>query len=123
MDKSFILEMTNALKAEKTRLEAELGSFAKRDNNTLVNYNTSVPDYGTHEDENASEVATFADNLSLEHTLEGKLVDVLRALEKITKGSYGVCKYCEQEIDERRLRARPESGSCVSCKQEQLKKG
>ena len=123
MDKNFILEMKTALQAEKEHLEAELNSFAKRDNNSLANYNTNVPDYGTHEDENAAEVATFADNLSLERTLEGKLADVLRALEKINKGDYCVCKYCYQPIDERRLRARPESGSCVTCKQEWLKKG
>jgi RNA polymerase-binding transcription factor DksA len=65
-------------------------------------------------------VATFTDNLSLEHTLEATLNDVNRALVRIAKGTYGKCKYCGQEIDERRLKARPESGSCVKCKQERL---
>ncbi len=123
MDQAFRSEMKQMLEAEKGRLEEELGSFAKRDNKALANYNTNFPNYGSHEDENASEVATFADNLSLEHTLEGKLADVLHALERVTKDDYGVCKYCGKQIDERRLRARPESGSCVSCKQEQQQKG
>ena len=28
----------------------------------------------------------------------------------------GICKYCDQPIDEKRLRARPTSGACISCK-------
>jgi len=70
--------------------------------------------------ENAAEVATFTDNLALEHTLEGTLEDVNAALSRIAKGTYGQCRYCGKEIDQRRLRARPESSSCVNCKKKKL---
>ena len=122
MDKSFVAEMKSVLEVKLAKLEAELKAFSLRDPHATENYNASFPDYGNKEDENASEVATFSDNLSLEHTLEGTLSDVVRALERIKAGTYGVCKYCRQEIDQRRLRARPESGSCVACKKKLLEK-
>ncbi|MDZ4229867.1 MAG: TraR/DksA C4-type zinc finger protein, partial [Candidatus Veblenbacteria bacterium] len=79
-------------------------------------------DYGDKEDENASEVATFTDNLALGRTLEGTLDDVVAALERLQKGTYGKCRYCQKDIDERRLRARPESSSCIDCKKKRLSK-
>ena len=55
-------------------------------------------------------------NKPLEITLEKTLRDVKRALIAIEKGTYGVCKYCDKPIEEKRLLARPTSSSCVSCK-------
>lgn len=71
---------------------------------------------GDKDDENAEEVATYSTNLTLERTLEASLRDVERALERVASGSYGICKYCNKEIDEKRLRARPSSSSCIECK-------
>ena len=47
--------------------------------------------------------------------LESRLERVDRALEKIADGTYGVCDVCGQDIDPRRLRAAPQSTTCVSC--------
>ncbi len=44
--------------------------------------------------------------------IEGR---ILRALEKIEAGSYGVCDSCGQEIPAGRLRIAPESALCVRC--------
>ncbi len=44
--------------------------------------------------------------------IEGRII---RALEKIEAGSYGVCDSCGQEIPAGRLRIAPESALCVSC--------
>lgn len=120
MDKNFIKEMEQKLQLEKKHLEEELAGIGRPVGNGDKDFDTNFPEYGDKEDENASEVATFTDNLSLEKTLEGKLRDVLRALERIKKGTYGECKYCGEPIDPRRLTARPESGSCVKCKKERL---
>lgn len=118
-----LLTKLHALLVEKrAKIEAELKSFAHRVRRSSDNFDTTFPDYGDKEDENASEVQTFTDNLALEQTLEGTLEDVDRALERMDKGTYGQCKYCGQPIDERRLTARPESGSCVSCKEERLRR-
>ena len=96
--------MQALLEAEMARLKKELGEHE------------SFPNLGEKEDENASEVAQFSDNLSLEDELEKALRDVESALKMIEKGTYGTCKYCGQQIDERRLVARPTSTSCIQCK-------
>lgn len=122
MQSTLLAKMKQALLEKKAKIEAELKSFAHRQSKKqhLDDFQTDFPDYGTKEDENASEVQTFTDNLALESTLEGTLEDVNRALERIDTGTYGKCKYCGKLIDERRLAARPESGSCVNCKKERL---
>ncbi|HAU65760.1 MAG: Transcriptional regulator, TraR/DksA family [Candidatus Uhrbacteria bacterium GW2011_GWF2_39_13] len=113
----FIQKMQHQLEEEKKRIEKELSQFAHRNSNTTIaEFETNFPNMGDKEDENASEVAQFSDNLSLEDELEKGLRDIESALELIKKGTYGTCKYCGQQIDERRLMARPTSSSCIQCK-------
>lgn len=106
-----------SLLAEKNRLEKELSKFAHRNPLAqITDFDADFPNLGDKEDENASEVAQFSNNLSLEGELEKELRDVEVALKLIEKGEYGKCKYCHQEIDEKRLQARPTSTSCIQCK-------
>lgn len=117
MDKIFLEKMKLALDTEKNQLEKELGQFSHRNQKTSkTDYDATFPNLGDKEDENASEVAQFSDNLSLEGALEKSLRDVEVALDLMKKGEYGICKYCHQDIDERRLIARPTSTSCIQCK-------
>ncbi|WP_222615431.1 TraR/DksA family transcriptional regulator [Persicimonas caeni] len=41
------------------------------------------------------------------------------ALERIANDEYGYCESCEEEINEKRLRARPMTTMCIDCKEEQ----
>ena len=102
--------------AEKAKLEKELEKFSKKKSGSDGDYDTTFPDYGDKEDENAAEVADYVVNLSLEENLEKTLRDANLALEKLEKGEYGICKYCKNPIEEKRLLARPTSSSCMSCK-------
>ena len=43
------------------------------------------------------------------------LKQIEAALERVKDGSYGVCLKCEEEISEKRLKARPESPFCTAC--------
>ena len=116
MDKKTIDLIKKNLEAEKERLEKELASFSRKDSTIENNYKSEFPEFGDKEDENAAEVADYSDRLSIEHTLEVQLRDVVKALESIKNGTYGICKYCKQPIEEKRLEARPTSSSCVACK-------
>jgi DnaK suppressor protein len=116
MKKEFIQEMEEKLMNEKRRLEKELAEFAKQNPKNAEDYDATFPNMGDKEDENAEEVDTFSTNLTLERTLESSLRDVEKALDRIKKNNYGICKYCSREIDEKRLIARPSSSSCVECK-------
>lgn len=41
------------------------------------------------------------------------------ALRKIEDGSFGNCEECGEEIAVKRLEARPETGLCIRCKEDQ----
>lgn len=116
MKKEFLQEMENLLTTEEKRLKDELSEFSKQNPKNTEDFDAKFPNMGDKEDENAEEVATYSTNLTLERTLEANLRDVEKALERIKKGTYGICKYCNKEITEKRLRARPSSSSCIDCK-------
>jgi len=116
MRKEFVNEMEEQLHSEEKRLRDELAEFSKQNPKNTDDFDAKFPSMGDKEDENAEEVATYSTNLTLERTLESSLRDVEKALERIKKGTYGTCKYCNKEIDEKRLRARPASSSCIECK-------
>lgn len=114
--KEFLEQVKQILLQEKTRLEAELGKFTKKNPHISDEYDATFQEYGNKDDENALEVAQYITDKPLEETLEKELRDVKKSLERLEKGSYGVCKYCEKPIDEKRLLARPTSSACIECK-------
>lgn len=117
MNKSTIEKIKQLLIERKEAIEKELAGFANKDETVSDNYRSQFPDYGDKEEENAKEIADYTDNLSIEFSLEKTLRDINKALEKIEKGTYGICKYCGKEIAEKRLLARPDSSACVECKE------
>jgi len=116
MNKQDLVEIKEQLLNEQKNLEAELDKIAKKNPHNPNDYEAQFEDVGEDEDDSTSEVVEYGLNLSLEKTLEKSLKDVKKSLERIEKGAYGVCKYCKQEIDPKRLKARPTSSACIACK-------
>lgn len=121
MDEKTLGEIEKQLRAEEARLERELGQFTKKNPHNPDDYDakfTELPEGGgaASEEENAYQVTTYSDNLSMERTLESLLKDVKKTLGRIKRGEYGVCRHCGQIIDPKRLLARPTSSSCIECK-------
>ncbi|MCX6781826.1 MAG: TraR/DksA C4-type zinc finger protein [Candidatus Magasanikbacteria bacterium] len=114
--KDFLDEIAKQLEEQRLKLENELGQFTKKSQHVADDFDTQFPEYGDKEDENAAEVAEYINNLPVEEGLEKTLRDVNKAMERIEKGTYGVCKYCGKAIEEKRLLARPTSSACVECK-------
>jgi len=116
MDKAFIDQIKAKLSKEKASLEQDLTdmgySVNERGEESLV-YPESG---GNSSDDNAQEVTTLADEMSIVEKLKKELRDTNKALEAMEKGTYGTCKYCKNEIAEKRLLARPTSSSCIECK-------
>ena len=106
---SFLEKIKEILLKEKARLAKETVEIGGVDEAVF-------PEYGDDEDENAREIADFTASKPLEVALENELRDVKKSLKRLTEGTYGICKYCDNVIDEKRLLARPTSSSCVSCK-------
>ena len=115
LDAKFLSEAKNRLLEEQKRIQEDLERFAKP-TDAPGEYETTFNNLGTDEDENASEVEEYADNLALENNLEGQLKDIREALEKISAGTYGYCNNCQEEIGVDRLLAYPAAKTCLNCK-------
>ena len=113
----FIERMKEELHKEQERLEQELADIGTRDPKNKAHYEATYPESGGNsDDDNAMEITEYSDDLSLKSRLEKELSDVISSLKAIDNGKYGVCKYCQKDIQEKRLEARPASSSCIACK-------
>ena len=71
--------------------------------------------FGKREEE-ATEALELEKRLALEKRNREQLTEVERALEKLEKGTYGLCDNCGQPIDPARLEALPQASLCMKCK-------
>ncbi len=116
IDPQTLAELKESLLKEKEELENNLGRIAKPASDKEGDYEPTFEDIGRDIDDNITEVEQFTDNLPVEITLQKKLQDVLEALERMDKGTYGVCENCHQEIDIERLKANPSAKTCIKCR-------
>jgi DnaK suppressor protein len=74
-----------------------------------------------YDDEGEPETATYERerDLSLLENARDLLDNVDRALDKMAKGTYGICESCGKPIEAARLRALPYATLCISCKREE----
>ena len=118
MDTKLQQQFKKQLKEEKNTLTKDLGKFAKKDLKTKGDWDTKFPRLGfngSDKNEKADAVEVYESLLSVEHTLELRLSDIEKALEKIKKGAYGKCDKCGEEIELKRLKAYPEAKLCMKC--------
>lgn len=112
LDQNTLTELKEKLLAEKAHLEAGLSRFAQL-TDTPGEYETKFDNIGTNPDENASEVEEYVDNIALENNLESQLEAVTDALEKMEKGTYGICEKTGKEINLDRLKAYPSARTAL----------
>lgn len=106
LDAALLAELKEKLLTEKAHLEGELSRLGKP-TGVVGDYETTIENIGTDEDENATEVEGYVDNLGVESNLEGQLKDTTDALKKMDQGTYGVCEKTGKEISVERLKAYP----------------
>ncbi len=121
MDSKTLGGLKESLENKKIALEKELSKFAKKDENLKGDWDTRFPRYDGHEsgdaamEKAADEVEEYSTLLSLEHNLELQLQDIGIALEKMKKGTYGICENCHEPLPLDRLKAYPEARLCLKC--------
>lgn len=59
---------------------------------------------------------TSIDDSLIQKQIE-KLNEIEEALDKISKGNYGICEMCEEFIGLERLRVKPFARYCISCRE------
>ena len=116
IDPKTLSELKEVLLKEKASLEENLSKIARPIDKKEGDYETNFENIGSDKDDNATEVDQYAGNVSVEITLEKKLQDILDALEKMEKGTYGICENCNKKISIERLRANPSARTCIECK-------
>ena len=115
MEPSVTEQFKSLLLEEKIRLEKELASFASKDPKMKDDWDTVFPAaasseaHGSHSsmDEQADIREEYESGLAQEQSLESRLAEVNRALERIQNNGFGACRTCRQPISEERLKANP----------------
>jgi DnaK suppressor protein len=78
--------------------------------------------FGKREEE-ATETLELEKRLTLENRIRQELARVEHALDKIEKGTYGLCDNCGKPIPPGRLEALPQANLCMNCKELLTKNG
>ena len=114
MDTSQKEQFKKLLEREKVKLIQELSSFASPNPRVAGDWNATYPKFAeeefgshAHRDEEEDEVEEYETRLAMEHSLESRLLEVSKALERIDGDKYGRCKKCNKEIPMDRLMANP----------------
>jgi len=116
IDKNTLSQIEKELQGQKKKVLKELSNFTSKSEHDKDEHKTFFPEYGSKSDENAQEISEYSANIVTERILEGTLRDIESALKRIKDGTYGICKYCKNEINPKRLLARPFASACVDCK-------
>lgn len=110
-----IENLKEKLVAEKSRLEAEMGSVGRK-NPSVPNDWESVPsETGAEPDviDQADVVMSSEANAAILADLEARYDTVLSALENIENETYGKCEVCGGAIEDARLEADPAATTCI----------
>ncbi len=111
-----IKKIKNELIARREQITKDLRDIVNNADGTESTKKVKFPEYGDKLDENAQEIDEYTTNLATDRVLEGTIRDIDKALERIEKGEYGICKYCHNPIAKKRMQARPVASACVECK-------
>ncbi len=113
---------------KKDRLKKFKKIFEAQRKNILFNDKIVREDFGVNSDDRYDELdqATTDIEQSMRMRLRNREVLYIKkvdeALTRIEEGVFGLCEVCEEEIELRRLEARPTATLCIGCKEEQERK-
>lgn len=112
------------LEKEKALLEGELRRLGARN---PANPSDWVPakapdesEFGADRNDNADIIEDMHEDSASMNELEEQLNNVLLSLEKIEKGTYGLCEVSGEPIEKERLEANPSARTCVAHMNEKL---
>jgi len=120
MNTQLITKLTLKLNEEKTILEEELSTIGSTNPDSPTDWEARPEDVAgiAQADSNsrADHIEDYENNVAIVNQLEARLNHVKAALERIEKGSYGVCSVDGKEIEEARLVANPAADTCMEHK-------
>ncbi len=120
MDKKNLKEFQDLLEKEKKELEDKIEELISQEKNMAI----KTPDFMALEDASveADEVEELNNLLSLKSVWENNLYRIDQSLERIKKGTYGICEECGELIEIERLKIEPAAQICTKCIKKKNKK-
>lgn len=114
MNSEMLMKFKTLFENEKTHLTYTKGVLSE-------DFQISKDDMLDETDQTSTELETsMRMRLRSREALYLKKID--EALRRISEGSFGECTSCGDEIELRRLEARPTATLCLSCKEEEERK-
>lgn len=103
------------LEEEKARLEMRMGSVGRKNPSVPNDWEPVPSETGIEADlvDQADVIANRETNTAILSELEARYDLVLAALERIEKGTYGICEVGGERISEERLSADPAATTCT----------
>jgi RNA polymerase-binding protein DksA len=105
-------ELRGALEAEKDAVEEEMAAHGKQVGNEWEGSSGSEGEEADSTDA-ADNIEELSINIPLVGEMQARHREIKDALERMEKGTYGVCEVCDQPIDFDRLEANPAAKTCV----------
>ena len=103
------------LTQERARIQSDLDSLDAEIASLGMDQQTEGSGAGNHLADDATDIAEQERDLALIGSLQERMREVDRALERLDAGTYGVCENCGKPIAPERLEARPFATLCVNC--------
>ncbi|MBI5817327.1 MAG: TraR/DksA C4-type zinc finger protein [Candidatus Yonathbacteria bacterium] len=104
------------LETEKKLVEGELKSVGRVNPENPKDWEatpSSIDVMSADKTEVAEQMEEFEERSSVEVELENKLRSITRALDKIKRGTYGICEKGGEPIEKERLEANPAATTCI----------
>jgi DnaK suppressor protein len=102
-------EIRKILQARRDQTSKRVAGFAQRPELG------SAQGFGKRIGDGTTEAISRLTEIGVGQSLESTLARTERALSKLDEGTYGTCDVCGRPIAEKRLRAMPDSVTCVGC--------
>lgn len=109
-----IEHLKERLVTEKQTLEAELATVGRPNPSNPADWEPVPPEVGQEADPNdqADLMEGLGENTAILRDLENRYHDVLDALTRMEKGTYGTCTVGGEMIEDDRLEAEPAARTC-----------
>ncbi len=105
-------QVAATLEAERSTVLHQLRELGADESGDL----TGEVDFGDAFADAGAATAERTETMGIVKTLKTRLAEVDAALDKLEKGTFGICSSCGNEIEPDRLAHRPTSVKCVQCK-------
>lgn len=112
-----VAKFEEILVEERDRLRAELKRIEdKAAGRDRLHSEQAGQDFDEPGGDAATETVERAQSMAVGASLREQLEEVLAALEKIAKGTYGICDACGKPITKKRLSVLPWATLCKECR-------